>query len=257
MYEFKKKTAIDYPSEAFDEFECIMTWELATIIAESNSWKTTFALDMIDRNSKKGIKGFYFNLEFPIETMWQSRWLWFHGKTKKDLTTDGTLTDEEIKDMENYVNTNLNKFKYHNKPNGISLQNLEQIIEIAALDGYQLFVVDTFSRIRGNLEKDARNSQNKCMEELQELAQRLNVAIVMLHHTNRQWTWEWSQKIMDLSNVFIVITKEEDWEWEEYRKYKLMKDKYVVNKEVDVYYYWWRYVKDWLSARERLEAKPF
>ena len=257
MYEFKKKTAIDYPSEAFDDFECIMTWELATIIAESNSWKTTFALDMIDRNSKKGIKGFYFNLEFPIETMWQSRWLWFHGKTKKDLTTDGTLTDEEIKDMENYVNTNLNKFKYHNKPNGISLQNLEQIIEIAALDGYQLFVVDTFSRIRGNLEKDARNSQNKCMEELQELAQRLNVAIVMLHHTNRQWTWEWSQKIMDLSNVFIVITKEEDGEWEEYRKYKLMKDKYVVNKEVDVYYYWWRYVKDWLSARERLESKPF
>ena len=257
MYEFKKKTAIDYPSEAFDDFECIMTWELATIIAESNSWKTTFALDMIDRNSKKGIKGFYFNLEFPIETMWQSRWLWFHGKTKKDLTTDGTLTDEEIKDMENYVNTNLNKFKYHNKPNGISLQNLEQIIEIAALDGYQLFVVDTFSRIRGNLEKDARNSQNKCMEELQELAQRLNVAIVMLHHTNRQWTWEWSQKIMDLSNVFIVITKEEDGEWEEYRKYKLMKDKYVVNKEVDVYYYWWRYVKDWLSARERLEQKPF
>lgn len=258
MYEFKKKTAIDYPSEAFNDFECIMTWELATIIAESNSWKTTFALDMIDRNSKKWIKGFYFNLEFPIETMWQSRWLWFHNKTKKDLTTDGTLTDEEIKDMENYVNTNLNKFKYHNKPNGISLQNLEQIIEVAALDGYQLFVVDTFSRIWGNLEKDARNSQNKCMEELQELAQRLNVAIVMLHHTNRQWTWEWSQKIMDLSNVFIVITKEEDGEWQEYRKYKLMKDKYVVNKEVDVYYYWWKYVKDWLSPRELMgESKPF
>lgn len=49
--------------------------------------------------------------------MWQSRWLWFHNKTKKDLTTDGTLTDEEVKDMENYINTNLNKFKYHNKPN--------------------------------------------------------------------------------------------------------------------------------------------
>ena len=38
MYEFKKKVAIDYPSDAFDEFECIMTWEVATIIAESNSW---------------------------------------------------------------------------------------------------------------------------------------------------------------------------------------------------------------------------
>jgi hypothetical protein len=52
---------------------------------------------------------------------------------------------------------------------------------------------------------------------------------------------------MDLSNVFIVITKMDDWD-EEYRNYKLMKDKYVVNKEVDVYYYWWKYVKDWFWA---------
>ncbi len=95
------------------------------------------------------------------------------------------------------------------------------------------------------------------MEELQEIAQRLNVAIVMLHHTNRAWTWEWSQKIMDLSNVFIVITKMDDWD-EEYRNYKLMKDKYVVNKEVDVYYYWGRYVKDWLWTKSsRNNDKPF
>ena len=86
MYEFKEKIAIDYPSEAFDEFECILTGELATIIAESNSWKTTFALDMIERNAKKWVKGFYINLEFPIETMWQSRWLWLHGKSKRDLS---------------------------------------------------------------------------------------------------------------------------------------------------------------------------
>lgn len=246
MYQFKKKTAIQYPSEAFDDFECIMTGELATIIAESNSWKTTFALDMIERNASRGIKGFYINLEFPIETMWQSRWLWFHNKTKKDLTDDGSLTDAEIKDMEGYINSNLNKFKYYNSPNWITLPKLEQIIEIGAMDGYQLFVVDTFSRIQGNLEKDARNNQNKCMEELQELAQRLGIAIVMLHHTNRSGTWEGSQKIMDLSNVFIVITKEEDGEWVEYRNYKLMKDKYVVNKEVDVYYYGGKYVRDGL-----------
>lgn len=245
MFQFKKKQAIVYPSPAFDEFECIMTWELATIIAESNSWKTTFALDMIERNADKWIKWYYINLEFPIETMRQSRRLWFHGKTKKDLTEDWNLTDEEIKDMESYINSNLDKFKYYNSPNWITLQRLEQVIEISALEWYQLFVVDTFSRIQGNLEKDARNNQNKCMEELQELAQRLNVAIVMLHHTNRSWAWEGSQKIMDLSNVFIVITKEIDWEEQEYRKYKLMKDKYVVNKEVDVYYYWWKYVKDW------------
>ena len=171
MYEFKKKTAIDYPSDAFDDFECIMTWELVTIIAESNSWKTTFALDMIERNAKKGIKGFYFNLEFPIETMRQSRWLWFHNKTKRDLTTEWSLTEEEIEDMKNYVTTNLNKFKYYNSPNWISLERLEQIIEVWALDGFQLFVIDTFSRIHWNTNENARWNQNKCMEDLQEMVQ--------------------------------------------------------------------------------------
>jgi hypothetical protein len=258
MFELKERIAIDYPSEAFDEFECILTWELATIIAESNSWKTTFALDMIERNAKKWVKWYYINLEFPIETMWQSRWLWFHWKTKRDLSVESTLTDTDKQDMKNYIEDKLNKFKYYNSPNWISLQKLEQVIEIWAIELYKLFVVDTFSRIHWNLEKDARNNQNKCMEELQELAQRLNVAIVMLHHTNRSWTWEGSQKIMDLSNVFIVITKMDDGD-EEYRNYKLMKDKYVVNKEVDVYYYWGKYVKDWLWATWGLgnTNKPF
>ena len=241
-----KRIAIDYPSKVFDEFECILTGELVTIIAESNSWKTTFALDMIERNSKKWIKGYYINLEFPIRTMWESRWLWLHNKSKRDLSVEWTLTDEEKADMEAYITRSLSKFEYYNSPNGISLPRLEQIIEIASLQWFKLFVIDTFSRIHGNLEKDARNNQNKCMEELQEIAQRLNIAIVILHHTNRQGTWEWSQKIMDLSNVFMVISKEEDGEKQEYRKYTLLKDKYVTNKELDIYYYWWRYVKDGL-----------
>jgi hypothetical protein len=42
---------------------------------------------------------------------------------------------------------------------------------------------------------------------------------------------------MDLSNVFMVISKEEDGEKQEYRKYTLLKDKYVTNKELDIYYY--------------------
>ena len=223
MYKFNKKVWLLYPDKAFDDFECIMTWELVTIIAESNSWKTTFALDMIEKNAERWVKGYYINLEFPIETMRQSRWLWFHNKDKRSLTDLNALTDEEIEDLENYVNTKIWKF------------------ELKALEWYKFFVIDTFSRIHWNTNENARWNQNKCMEELQELAQRLNVAIIMLHHTNRQWTWEWSQKIMDLSNVFLVISKQMDAEWEEYRNYKLTKDKYIPVKEVDVYYRWWQY----------------
>jgi len=243
MYEFKQKTWIVYPSEAFDDFECIMSWELVTIVAESNSWKTTFALDLIRRNAENWVKWFYINLEFPMETMWQSRWLWFNNKSKSCLTNLESLTEDEKKDMARFVSDNLNKYKYYNNPNWVSLSKLEQIIEVSAMEWYKLFVVDSFSMIEGNSWNDARWNQNKCMRELQELAQRLDVAIIILHHTNRSWTWEGSQKIMDLSNVMIVISKEVDAEWEQYRSYALIKDKYVNNKEIDVYYRWWRYEK--------------
>lgn len=241
MYKFNKKIWLTYPAECFDDFECIMTWELVTIIAESNSWKTTFALDMIEKNAQRWVKWYYINLEFPIETMRQSRWLWFHGKDKRSLTDLNSLTDEEIVDLENYVNSRIWKFEYYNNPAWIDLKMLLQVIEIQAIAGFKFFVIDTFSRIHGNTNENARGNQNKCMEELQELAQRLNVAIIVLHHTNRSWTREWSQKIMDLSNVFLVISKQMDAEWEEYRNYKLTKDKYVPVKEVDVYYKWWKY----------------
>ena len=239
-YKFTPKTWILYPSEAFDDFECIMSGELVTIVAESNSWKTTFALDLINRNADR-IKCFYINLEFSMETVWQSKWLRFNNKSKTCLTNLDLLSDKERKDMADYVDRKLKKYAYHSQPNWMSIQRLSQLISTLAMEWYKLVVIDSFSMIHWNAWNDARWNQNKCMQELQELAQRLDIAIVVLHHTNRQWTWEGSQKIMDLSNVMIVISKEKDADWEEYRNYALIKDKYVTNKEVDVYYHWWKY----------------
>ena len=242
MYKYKWKQWFLYPAPIFDDkFQMLFEWELATIVAEANSWKTTFALEMIDRNAELWVKWYYINLEFPIETTYERRWLWYHGKEKSDLSTSKPLTPEEQTDIERYVNEQLNKYAYLSEPNGIDLDKLVQYIEIKAIEWYKLFVVDTFSRIHWNLEKDARNNQNKCMETLQELVQRLWIAIVMLHHTNRQWTWEGSQKIMDLSNVFIVLERDYDWVWEPLTKYKLMKDKYTPNVELSLYYRNWKY----------------
>ena len=145
--------------------------------------------------------------------------------------------------MQDYVSQQLELYKYCSMPNWIGLPKLEQIIEVAAMDWFKLVIIDSFSMITWNAGNDARWNQNKCMQTLQELAQRLDIAIIVLHHTNRSWTWEGSQKIMDLSNVMIVISKEKDADWEEYRNYALIKDKYVTNKDVDVYYHWGRYDK--------------
>lgn len=230
-----------FPSENFNkpqnDFGVMMSGELVTVVAESNSGKTTFAMDIIDKNSKLWRKCFYINLEFAIDTMWKSRWLWLNWKKKENLTDLAPLTPEEEKEMNDYVDENLKKFDYYNDPNWISLSNLNWLISQKALEWYELFVIDTFSRIEWNLNSQtARTMQNKSMEVLQELAQRLDIVIIVLHHTNRQWTWEWSQKIMDLSNMFIVIEKDIDGEFKEYRRYKLMKDKYTPSKEVELYY---------------------
>lgn len=233
-----------YPSKAFDEFECFMSWELVTIVAETNSGKTTFAMDLIKRNSDLWRKCFYINLEFDIKNVWKDKWLWYNGKSKSSLTDLDPLTDEQQDEMDEYIAKNLKLFDSYSNVRGLSLQELEILIEEKAALWYELFVVDTFSRIHGNLDsQSARTSQNRCMEELQEMVQRLWIAIVMLHHTNRQWTFEGSQKIMDLSNVFILIQKELDCDDKPYRKYTLSKDKFVHNKEVCAYYNQWEYEK--------------
>lgn len=233
-----------YPASFFnDKFHCIMEWELVTIVANSNSWKTTFAMDIIQANERLGKRWFYINLEFAIETMWQGRWLWLNWKTKEALTDLAPLTEEENARMQEYVKKKLSQFDYYNNANWIELEDLIKLIQLKQLEWYKLFVVDTFSRIHWNLDSwTARTSQNKCMEQLQSLAQQLWIAIIMLHHTNRTGTREWSQKIMDLSNVFIMIEKDEDGEEEQYRRYKLMKDKYVEDTEVESYYRWGLYI---------------
>ena len=233
-----------YPWEVFDDFECFMSGELVTIVAETNSGKTTFAMDLIKENADRWRKGLYINLEFDVKNVWKDKRLWFHGKTKKNLTDLNPLTALEKKDMDAYIEDNLKRFDSYSEPNWIDLEDLEELIAKKADEGYELFVVDTFSRIHWNLDaSSSRTSQNRCMEELQELVQKLNVAVVMLHHTNRQWTFEGSQKIKDLSNVFITIQKEESETWSEYRRYILSKDKFVRNKFVDAVYNMWRYEK--------------
>ena len=206
----ENKKGFLYPSPVFDrEFKWFMSKDLVTIVAPSNSGKTTFAMDIIRRNSKEHWrKCFYINLEFEIATVPTNRWLWQHWKTKMDLTDIWTLTEEDKADMDNYIADFLWQFDYYNNPDGLELSKLVSLIRKKAEEGYELFVIDTFSRIWGNLNSNtAHSSQNKCMEILHSLVQELDVAIVMLHHTNKQWSFEGSQKSCRscLCNLYLGI----------------------------------------------------
>lgn len=255
LHEEKEKKWFLYPSDKFECFEWFMSGDLVTIVAPSNSWKTTFALDILRRNAKMWRKGMYINLEFEIATVPRNRWLWEHWKWKMDLTDIGTMTEEEKKDMEKYIQDYLSEFKYYNNPDWLELDKLIDLIKKKVGEDYELFVIDTFSRILWNLNSDtARTSQNKSMEALQALVQELNIAIVLLHHTNKLGKFEWSQKIMDLSNVFIMMDKEDDGCWMPCRVYKLMKDKYTPDCELTLWYdvKTWNYLS---NMDEVLKAK--
>lgn len=233
-----------YADEVFDEFECFLSWELVTLVAETNSWKTTFAMDMMARNANRGRKWLYINLEFPAETTWKNRWLRVHGKSKQNLSDLAPLTESEEAEMNAYVKEKMKMFDTFSEPNWMDLQDLEKLIYDKTEQGYELFMIDSLSRIHGNTDgQNSRGYQNKCMEDLQEMVQKLDIAIVLLHHTNKFWKFEWSQKIADLSNVFMFIQKEQDDYWWECRRYLLYKDKFVTTKELKVRYTGWKYEK--------------
>ena len=119
-----------YPAPVFDDkFKCMLSWELVVIVAQSNSWKTTFAQDIISRNAERWTKGFYINLEFAMETVYQNRWLWMHWKDKTSLSNINPLTIWEKEDMDAYVSSSLKKFDYYSNANGISLEGLTKLIQ--------------------------------------------------------------------------------------------------------------------------------
>lgn len=242
-----------YPSEIFDPFDCIMSWELVTIVARSNSGKTTFAMDIIQANANRWKKGFYINLEFNIRTVWESKWLFLNGKKKRNLTDIDPLSEQDKNNMNWYVDSMLKKFDYYNAPDWLDLNSLVELIKNKYEEWYWLMVLDTFSRIKWNLESAiAHTSQNKSMEVLQELCQKTWLTLISLHHTNKKWEFEGSQKIMDLSNVFITMTQEEDIDWNKKTIFDLSKDKFVTSTTVETYY-----TKKTYSKEPPVIDKPF
>jgi len=226
-----------YYPKGFEKFNSFLSGELVTIVAPSNSWKTTFAMDIIKRNTAEGRKCFYINWEFRIETVWVNRWLWKHWKTKEALWDKNPLSPDERKDMEKYVADSLWQFWYDCSPMGYKLDELVELITEKTKEWYELFVIDSLSKIQWNLTNEARSHQNQTMETFLALVQKLNIAVILLHHTNKFGKFEGSQKIFDFSNVFITMAKnEDDFTHIPSRIFKLEKDKYVNDVELEMYY---------------------
>lgn len=235
-----------YPAPVFDDvFRCFMAGELVTICAESNSWKTTFALDILTRNKNlSGRKGFYVNLEFDIRNVWRQRRLSSHWFDKLNLTDIAPLSAEDKASMDSFVDWELSKFDTFNEPTWIELEALVDLLLGKVKEGYELVVIDTLWDIHWFSGVNSWSNQNRTMQTLQALAHNTWLAIVLLHHKNKKGDFSGSNKIKDFSNVFIEVESDVDADFEQYTTYSLTKDKFLWNDcKVCTYYHWGAYDK--------------
>lgn len=196
---------------------------------------TTYAMDILQANDSKKV-WFYINLEFDIASVAKSKWLFANGKKKSDLTTNlTTLTKEEIKDMEDYVEKYLSKFKYFNNHKWCSIEELIEVMSAKVLEWFEIFVVDTLSKIKWFMSEKSTTEQSRIIEALQSFVQSTWAVIIWLHHTNKSWEFSWTQKIKDRSNVFITMSRDED-EWAWCTNFALSKDKFVSNINIKAKY---------------------
>lgn len=194
--------AAKLPDPIFDVLWCIYKWDVATLVAEGNSWKTTFALDIVRRNEAEWRKCFYLNLEFGLETTFQRRRQEIHGLNKIELSE---ISKEQRADLNSYVSKCLEWIHYSSEKD-ITLDALKERLVQLWREWYSLVIIDTFSKIEGNMWNNAWWFQNKCMSELTDLCRRTWLAVLSIHHTNKLKKFSGSQKIFDLSKVFYTIS---------------------------------------------------
>lgn len=223
-----------FPDDIFDDaYDCVMSGELVTIVAESNTGKTTFAMDMIERNVNRGKKCLYVNLEFGIEQVATNNWLFMNWKKKRNITDIDPLSKEDQARLDTYIKTYLSKFDHVSYPWWINPDDLYKLLISKADEWYWFVVIDTFAMIEWNADDKAYTNQNKCMQNLQEIVQKTWLCILQLHHTNKNGVMEWSKKILNLSNTLLTLVMcVDDMTDETYTEWILTKDKFTTKTTV-------------------------
>lgn len=237
----------DYPWDVFWPFDCLRSWEFCMIASKTNAGKSTFANKIAQVNAKQ-YKVAYINLEFPINDMLEisyKRAIWcddFNIKSK--WTTRLPYSEEEKAWLQKYIDKCRSTVDYFDMKQWSTIKDVVMKIKELNEQRYRLIVVDSFSSIADA--KDKLETQNEIIETFHEVVKVMNICLIWVHHFNKSWKdYAGSQKIEDLSQVFIGIlpNRSESGVW--YREFILRKDKnfgdvktiktVMINWEYDIY----------------------
>lgn len=225
----------------FEDFVCMLSWEYALISATTNAWKSSFVHHVMQRQIQDWHKPFYINLEFTIEDVAKKKWLDINNKTKADLSENAsTLTEEEKRNLKEFVLAYTSRFDYIDRPNWIWCKEFIEVISTAISQWYDFIIIDTIDKISNDMWLWFAQYDMYLWATLQKMCQDFNVCIVWVKHTNKKWDIWWTYNIQTQAKHIVFIERDVDW-W--VTTFKLEKDKSTWYKEIDVLWQRWEFVK--------------
>lgn len=236
----------EYPSEVFEDFDCMTTWEYILVHSWTNVWKSTF-VNAIAKKAANKTKVAYINLEFPIDKMLEIFFKRKIGCTDKNIVRKWTDLDpytlEQKEWLRRYIEKSRETLDYIELPQWTPLEIVEEHIFKLYEQWYRMIVLDSLSSIDDFTENI--QTQVKVAKRIHEIPKVIDIALIVIHHNNKDWKkLSWVQKIEDLANRRISIKKMiSDWWWY-YREFVLEKSKeHSETIKIPVAFYNWEYVK--------------
>ena len=124
-------------------------------------------------------------------------------------TTSGNVFMLSLEDSKSRINKRLNtlaykaseKFSFTTK--GLKIKEIEELIVLRnnTAQKIDLLIIDTYSKFYGCDFKDSYAGHYENITELKELAEKYDIAILIIHHTTKKKNEDWAQNILGSQGI--------------------------------------------------------
>jgi molybdopterin-guanine dinucleotide biosynthesis protein len=180
------------------------------LAGKAGSGKTTFTMDVAIKNAEKGHKVLYLSLEDDTNNIFSRRARAFAGITKvkwvnKDFAPP-QLAAYKRKVREFQTMKNLTAFGLHGQ-----IKTTDAIAEFILKRAPDLVIIDNFNLLESeNTNKTELDNDKEHSKFFMEFTTNHKIPVIMIHHKNKNAGIRGSQKIIDLSDITLDLTRHDD-----------------------------------------------
>ena len=219
-YDLKqKRTYTRWVPEMDELFWKVADKDLVVVTAWTNQWKTTFINFLANSNWMSGKNVTYFTLELRAIEIKQ-RYAFVRVWLNKNQFNEWDYTEEQKNKMLKIIDQYEDNFKLYDFDEYPDIDTLCKLIEDLHKNKWQtMFIIDNLWNIKSN--KSELDTQSDITSRLQQLKNKHDICIILIHHNNKFKKKEsiqdhslanmrWNQKIADNSNIVIELSRDYD-----------------------------------------------